>query len=190
MYHISATPNVCTGTQFMIFETLQSKTIYQGRIFNLRQDQVRLPDGKTTQLDIIDHPGAVVIIPVDASQIWFIRQYRHAAGEIILEIPAGLLEDTESPENCARREIREEIGMSASRIQKLGEFFLAPGYSSEYIYVYLASDLHPDPLPGDEDEFIRVEKIGIEQAIAMAEGGDIRDAKTLAAILLARPHLQ
>ena len=174
-----------------MYETVQSKTIYQGRIFDLRQDQVRLPDGRTTQLDIIDHPGSVVVIPVDANGlVWFIRQYRHAAEEVILEIPAGVMEDTESPENCAHREIREEIGMSASRIQKLGEFFLAPGYSNEYMYAYLARDLHHDPLPGDEDEFISVEKIEIERAIAMAEGGYIRDAKTLAVLLLARPHLQ
>lgn len=175
----------------MTFETLSSKSIYQGKVFDLHQDQVRMPNGRTARLDIIAHPPAVTLLPLDhEGYIWFIRQYRHAAGVEILELPAGVVETGEDPEACARREIREETGMSAAVIDLLGEFFLVPGYSSEYMYVYLVKDLQPDPLPGDEDEFISVERIPVEKAYQMAEAGEIRDAKTLATLLLAAPHIQ
>jgi ADP-ribose pyrophosphatase len=174
----------------MDHELIQSKTIYQGRVFSLRKDEIRLPDGETARLDIVVHPGAVLLLPVDESgQIWFIRQYRHSAGETLLELPAGTLEAGEAVETCAYREIREEIGMSAGQIQKIGEFFLTPGYSTEFLHIFLARGLKPDPLPGDEDEFIQVEPTPIEEAYALAERGQIRDAKTLAALMLAKAHL-
>ncbi len=139
----------------MKFDTLESKTIYRGRVFSLRLDQVRMPNGNQTQVDIIDHPPAVTLVPVDAeNNIWFIRQYRHPIGGEILELPAGVIEANEPPDECARREIREETGMSAGNIQPIGAFYQVPGYSTEYLYIYLAWDLKPDPLPGDEDEFI------------------------------------
>jgi ADP-ribose pyrophosphatase len=174
----------------MTCETIRSDIIYHGRAFDVRRDQVRLPDGQIVHMDIVDHVGAVTLIPVDdQGRIWFVRQYRQAAGETLLELPAGMIEVGERPETCARREIREEIGMAAGKIQKIGEYFLAPGYSTEFMHVYLATDLHPDPLPGDVDEFLSVEAISIEQAFLMAENGEIRDAKTLATLLLARPLL-
>lgn len=175
----------------MKFDTLESKTIYQGRVFSLRLDQVRMPNGNQTQVDIIDHPPAVTLVPFDAEgNIWFIRQYRHPTGMEILELPAGVIEADEPPDECARREIREETGMSAGNIQPIGAFYQVPGYSTEYLYVYLAWDLKPDPLPGDEDEFISVERIPIDRAYQMAQNGDIPDSKTLAALLLAAPHLK
>jgi ADP-ribose pyrophosphatase len=121
--------------------------------------------------------------------VWFVRQYRHATQQELLELPAGTLEAGEEPEICARREVREEIGMAAGMIQKIGEFFLAPGYSSEYMRVYLATDLTPDPLKGDDDEFITVVRIPLEQAYKMVDSGEIRDGKTLAALLLVKPYL-
>ncbi len=170
----------------MKFEVLETKTIHQGRVFSLRRDKVRLPNGRETHLDIIDHPPAVTLIPVDnQGNILFVRQYRHATGLEFLELPAGVVEKDEAPEACARREIREETGMSAGQIQLIGQFYEAPGYSTEYMYVYLAQDLTPDPLPGDEDEYIAVEKYPIAQAYAMAETGVIIDAKSLASLLLA-----
>lgn len=175
----------------MKFDTLESKTIYRGRVFSLRLDQVRMPNGNQTQVDIIDHPPAVTLVPVDAeNNIWFIRQYRHPIGGEILELPAGVIEANEPPDECARREIREETGMSAGNIQPIGAFYQVPGYSTEYLYIYLAWDLKPDPLPGDEDEFISVERIPIDRAYRMAENGEIPDSKTLAALLLAAPHLK
>ncbi len=175
----------------MTFETLSSKTLYQGKVFDLQQEQVRMPNGKTARLDIIEHPPSVALVPLDdEGYIWFIRQYRHAARVEILELPAGVVESGEAPEACALREIREETGMSAAEIQLLGEFYLVPGYSSEYMYVYLVKELQPDPLPGDEDEFITVERISIEAAYQMAEAGEIRDAKSIAALLLAAPYIK
>jgi ADP-ribose pyrophosphatase len=174
----------------MKFETVDSQTVHKGKVFNLRLDQVRMPDGKQARFDIIDHPPAVTLVPVDTDNtILFIRQYRHAIGGEILELPAGVVEAGEPAELCARREIREETGMSASEILNIGEFYQVPGYSTEYMYVYLAKDLKPDPLPGDEDEYISVERIPVDKAYQMAQNGEIVDAKTLAALLLAAPHL-
>jgi len=167
----------------MAFETLHSATVYNGRAFDVRRDQVRLPDGQVAHLDIIEHVGAVTILPLDEQgQVWFVRQYRHAARQRLLELPAGTLEPGEPPEVCASREIREEIGMSAGQLRKLGEFFLAPGYSTEYMHIFLATNLRPDPLPGDADEFLSVEKVPLEQALAMARSGELHDAKSLAAL--------
>jgi ADP-ribose pyrophosphatase len=175
----------------MKFDTIHSQPIYQGRVFSVRKDQVRLPDGAETQLDIVEHGGAVTILPFDEQgNIWFVRQYRHAAGLEMLEIPAGGLEPGEAPEACAQREIREEIGMRAEKIQKIGEFYLAPGYSTELIHIFLATDLIPDPLEGDIDEFLQVEKIPLERIPSMIQAGEIIDAKTLAVFQLAQPYLK
>lgn len=174
----------------MTFKTIRSKTIYQGRVFDVRQDQVELPDRRVTQLDIVDHKGAVTLIPVDEhNRIWFVRQYRHAAGETLLELPAGVMEENELPEQCAQREVREEIGMAAGKIQKIGEFFLAPGYSTEYMHVFLATGLRPSPLQGDIDEFLSIDQIPVQEAFKLVDTGHFRDAKTLAVLLLARPLL-
>jgi len=174
----------------MSIEVINRNTIYHGRAFNLRRDEVRMQNQNTVYLDIIEHIGAVTILPLDNDgRILFIRQYRHATGKELLELPAGTLDPAELPENCALREIREETGYAAGKLIKIGEFFLAPGYSTEYMHVYLASDLRPDPLPGDEDEFISLEPIPIRQAYDMALNGELQDGKSLAALLLARPHL-
>ena len=172
------------------FHKVGSRTIYHGRVFDVHQDEVRLPNGRVVQLDIVKRPGAVVLVPVDAEgNLWFVRQYRHAAGREMLELPAGTTERGEDIESCAHRELREEIGMAAGNIMKIGEFFIAPGYSTEYVYIFLATDLHPAPLPGDDDEFIHVERIASDKAFALAEQGHVPDAKTLAALLLARPYI-
>jgi ADP-ribose pyrophosphatase len=174
----------------MDLKTIRSKTIFQGRVFDLRQDELRLLDGKTVSLDIISHRGAVAIIPIDEQgQIWFIRQYRHAAGQVLLELPAGAMEEDEAPEFSAHREIREEIGMAARELKELGGFFLAPGYSTEFLHIYLARDLYAAPLAPDEEEMIEIEKIPVAEAYRMAESGKIIDAKTLASLMLARLFL-
>ena len=174
----------------MAFEVMHTETKFRGKAFDVRQDQVSLPDGNRARLDIVVHNESVSMIPVDADGlIWFIRQYRHPAQGEILELPAGVMEAGERPEYSAGREIREEIGMAASQLKKLGSFFLAPGYSTELMHVYLATGLNEDPLQPDRDEFIRIEKITVQEAFRLAESGQIRDAKTLAALLLARPYL-
>lgn len=170
-----------------MFKTLLSEKVFQGKAFDVRRDQVSLPNGNIARLDIVEHLGSVVMLPIDEQgQVWFVRQYRHAAQQELLELPAGNLHKGEDPQDCALREIREEIGMAAANLEKIGEFFLAPGYSTEYMYVFCASQLYPDSLPKDEDEILRVEKIPRKQVFELLKKGEIRDCKTLAALFLAR----
>jgi len=173
------------------FELIDSETLLEGRAFKIRRDHLKTPDGRTTKLEIIDHGGSVILVPIDPQgNLLFVRQYRHAAGEDLLELPAGTRNEDEPFEVCAAREIREETGMEAGKLQKVGEFYLAPGYSTEFMVVYLATDLKDNPLDADDDEFLSVEKIPVGEAIQRAERGDIPDAKSLAALLLARSHLE
>ena len=175
----------------MAFELVKSKIVYPGRAFTIRRDTMRLPDGREARLDIVEHIGSVVILPLDENgNILFVRQYRHAAGQELLELPAGTLDEDEEPVACAHREIREETGMAAGRLESLGGFYLAPGYSTEYMHVYLATELHPDPLEADADEFLSVEAIPMGSALAMARRAEIPDAKSLAAILMALARLE
>ena len=175
----------------MPFELIKSETLLQGRAFKIRRDHLKTPDGRDTKFEIIEHGGSVIIIPVDADgNIHFVRQYRHAAGIDLLELPAGTRDGNEPFEDCAAREIREETGMEAGKLQKVGEFYLAPGYSTEFMVVYLAKDLKHNPLEADDDEFLEVEKISIEKAFELAEHGKMPDAKSLAALLLAKPYLK
>ena len=174
----------------MKFKIIHSQSMYQGRAFSVRKDQVRLPDGQEAALDIVEHSGAVTILPVDdQGNIWFVRQYRHAAGIELLELPAGTLEQGEDPTACAQREIREEIGMGAGKMEKIGTFFLAPGYSTEFMHIFLATELFAESLAGDSDEFLSVEQIPISQIPNLVANGSIADAKTLAAFQLAGTHL-
>jgi len=175
----------------MSFELLNSEIVHAGRAFTIRRDTLRLPDGHETRFDIVEHPGSVVILPVDdQGNLFFVRQYRHAAGLDLLELPAGTLDEGEAPEACASREVREETGMAAEKMEHLGGFYLAPGYATEYMHVYLATGLHSDPLEADADEFLTVEVIPLGQALEMARHGQIPDAKSLAAILLAQTYLE
>jgi ADP-ribose pyrophosphatase len=175
----------------MPFELIRSETLLEGRAFKVRRDYLKTPDGRETRLEIIDHGGSVVVIPVDdENNLLFVKQYRHAAKADLLELPAGTRDGDEPYEACAAREVREETGMGAGKLQKLGEFFLAPGYSTEFMAVFLATELWDDPLQADEDEFLDLEKIPIRKAIQMAEHGEILDAKSVAALMLARPFLE
>jgi nudix-type nucleoside diphosphatase (YffH/AdpP family) len=175
----------------MIVEIINRETIYRGHAFNVRRDEVRFPNQHTTHLDIIEHVGAITVLPIDDSgRILFVRQYRHATGKELLELPAGTLDEGESAETCARREIREETGYAAGNLTKLGEFYLAPGYSTEYMVVYLATELQLAPLPGDLDEFITLVPVPVDEAYGMAFKGELQDGKSLAALLLAQPFIQ
>ena len=175
----------------MPFELIKSETLLQGRTFKLRRDLLKTPDGRETRLEIIEHGGSVVVIPVDADgNMLFVRQYRHAAGGDLLELPAGTRNGDEPYEVCAAREIREETGMEAGRLEKIGEFYLAPGYSTEFMGVFLATELAHNPLDPDADEFLSVEKMSVKDAFAMVRRGEMPDAKSLAALLLAESHLE
>jgi ADP-ribose pyrophosphatase len=165
---------------------LSTESRFSGRLLAVRIDRLRLDDGREVTLEILDHAGSVVMVPLDADGgIWFVRQYRHAAGREILELPAGTLEEREDPAQCANRELREEIGFRADRLTKLGGFFLAPGYATEYMHVFLAEGLHPDRIPGDEDEVLIPEKHPRAGVEAMLDAGALEDAKTAAALAMA-----
>ncbi len=156
----------------MPFELIHSETLLEGRAFKVRRDSLRTPDGRETKLEIVEHSGSVVLIPIDQEgNLLFVRQYRHAVGEDLLELPAGTRDGEEPFEECAAREIREETGLEAGHLQKIGEFYLVPGYSTEFMAVFLATELNENPLQADEDEFLQVEKIPLKQAVEMAERG-------------------
>ena len=175
----------------MPFEFIRSEILLQGRAFKLRRDTLKTPDGRETKLEFIEHGGSVVIVPIDDDgNVLFVRQYRHATGGDLLELPAGTREDNEPYEECAAREIREETGMEAGQLQRVGDFYLAPGYSSEFMAVFLATGLKHNPLKADDDEFLQVEKFPIKDVTAMFERSEVPDAKSLAAWLLVKPHLE
>jgi ADP-ribose pyrophosphatase len=169
----------------MAWKTISSETVFRGRVLAVRVDRMRLPNGRETQLDIVEHGGSVVIVPVDEEDgILFVRQYRHAAGGDLLELPAGTLEPGEDPQACAGRELREETGMGTRMLDEIGGFYLAPGYSTEFMRVFLATQLFPGRLPGDEDEFLSMERFPRADVRRMLASGSLDDAKTVAALAL------
>jgi ADP-ribose pyrophosphatase len=166
------------------------KVLISTKLFNVEEVQIEMPNKKQQHYQMIDHADSVTILPVDGKgQIWFVSQYRVGANADLLELPAGVIEDGESPRECAEREVQEEIGMAARNMQLLGSFFLAPGYCNEVNHVFLAKDLFSSSLSQDEDEFLNVSSLGIDQVYQRAQAGKIQDAKSLAALLLARPLL-
>ena len=170
----------------MLPKVVKSETRYQGRAFSVRVDEVEIRPGQTARLDVIEHAGAITLLPLDDEQnIWFVRQYRHAVRETLLELPAGTLNPGEQPAIAANRELQEEIGMRAERLELLAAFYLAPGYSTELMHVFMAGGLSPSVLAQDEDEMISVEKVAASRVLGLVERGELRDAKSLAAILLA-----
>ncbi len=175
----------------MNFEILHHETLLEGRAFNVQRVTARLPDDSVRHYDLVDHRSAVVLVPIDEQgRIWFVRQYRIGAAQILLELPAGVLEDGEDPQAGAHREIREEIGLAAGRLEKLGGMFPTPGYCNEYLHVYLASELYPAPLKADADEFLAAEAIPAERVYQMIYNGEICDGKTIAALLMVQPFLK
>jgi ADP-ribose pyrophosphatase len=133
----------------------------------------------------------VVLLPIDENgNLILVRQYRHAAGKALLELPAGTRDGDEPFEHCAAREIREETGFAARRLERVGHFYLAPGYSTEFMVVFAATELVHDPLQADEDEFLQIEKIPVRKLYELVDQGELPDAKSLAALLLARRFLE
>jgi len=175
----------------MKFEILNRAVRYQGRAFSVEDVTVRLPDGGQAIYNLVEHTGSVSIVPVDdEGNLLFVRQYRLGVLDELLELPAGTKPAGEDPLDCAAREVREETGMAAGEMILLGDFYLAPGYSSERMFVYLARGLRYDPLAHDADEFLQLVKISVDEAYAMALRGELRDSKSLASLLLALPYLK
>lgn len=168
-----------------------SRRAYTGRVISLDVDQVRFPDGSTGELEMVRHPGASAIVPflsdpagVDP-QVLLIRQYRYAAGGYLYEIPAGRLDEDESPEDCARRELHEETGCTAEKLELLTSMFTTPGFTDEKIHLFLASGLTRGVARREADEFMEVEALPLSSALLMVERGEISDAKTALGLLYA-----
>ena len=159
--------------------------VHQGRVIEVRVDEIEVKSGLNVRRDVVKHPGAVVMLALDAEgRILWVRQHRWAAQRELLELPAGTLEHNEAPEACARRELAEETGFAADKWQALGGFYSAPGFCDEYLHAFLATDLHPEQADGDEDEDITVEPLTLEQSLARLDAGEIVDAKSIATLLL------
>lgn len=172
-------------------ELVESRQIYSGKIVTLKVDTVRLPNGKESTREIVVHNGAVTAVPMlDEDTIVMVRQFRLAAGEALLEIPAGTLEEGEKPEECASRELQEEIGYRPERLQLMFSSFLAPGYSSEKLFTYLATGLTESKQTHDEDEFLEVVHVGLDEAVALISQGQVKDAKTICGVLMAHRMLE
>jgi ADP-ribose diphosphatase len=170
-------------------EFIDSKKIFEGRIFDVSVDTVR--EGEQTYIrEIVHHPGSAVILPVFADDtIALVRQYRHPAVKYLLELPAGTLNDREPPEAGAARELEEELGLVAGRMEKLSEFFISPGFLSEKMWLYLATDLRQTQQRLEEDEAIEIVRISIDRALQMITDNEIEDAKTIIGLLIAAPRL-
>lgn len=169
-------------------QVLQTEEIYRGRKIGLRVDRVRMADGRETTREVVFHPGAVAIVPLlPDGRVIMIRQYRHATGEVLLEIPAGTRDiPGEAPRDTAARELIEETGYRAGTLTHLSDFYTAPGFCNELMSLYLATDLAPGDQNLMDDEAISVEAFTLDEAQALIAGGSIRDAKTIVGLLLAR----
>jgi len=158
--------------------------LYTGRVVTLDLHDVTLPDGTSAVREKITHPGAVAIVPLDADgNVLMVRQYRLAADQVMLEIPAGTLELGEDPAVCAVRELQEETGYRPGKLEAVGGIFAAPGYTTEFIHLFFATDLIESRLPGDADEFIEVERVPLSQAIAWVMDGTLIDGKSVSGLL-------
>ncbi len=175
----------------MTTKFINRKSLFTTTLFNVEEVQIEMQNKKQHRYQMVNHADSVTILPLDEKdQIWFVSQYRVGANADLLELPAGVIEKDESPLVCAQREVQEEIGMAARNIQLLGSFYLAPGYCNEVNHAFIARELYSSPLAQDEDEFLNINILPIEQAYQMAQAGKIQDAKSLAALLLACPLLQ
>jgi ADP-ribose pyrophosphatase len=170
---------------------LSSEPIYEGKLVKLYRDTVQLPDGSRIDREIVKHPGAVAMVPLlFGGDVLLVRQYRTAAQQVLLEIPAGTLEPGEDPKIAAARELQEEIGYKPGKLAPLGMEYTAPGYTSEVIHLFLATELEVARLDGDADEFIEVVRLPFSEAVRQVIVGEIRDGKTQVALLLAEQMMR
>jgi len=157
-----------------------TRNIYTGKVVTLNVDTVQLPNGVTIDLETIRHPGAAAVVPIkDDGTVVLIRQFRHAAGGFIYEIPAGKLSPGEDPLHCAARELEEEVGYRSSSFELLSSIFTAPGFADEVIHVYKATGLTKGRQQLDRDEVLEIVEMPLEQAIKRIQDGTIRDGKTI-----------
>jgi len=185
-----STPTPDQSTRKMYEKQITSDVIYDGKVVKLRIDAVRLPNGRIARREIVRHPGAVAIVPVDPEgKIVMVRQYRYAAGRVLLEIPAGTLELGEPPEDCALREMQEETGFKPGKIERIGGIFVAPGYTTEFIHLFMATDLTASRLDMDDDEQIEVLHLSMNDVLSRIQSGEIADGKTISGVLMVKERL-
>jgi ADP-ribose pyrophosphatase len=164
--------------------TFEEKRIFSGNLLNLNADRVILTNGIKTYREYVSHPGAVAALPfLNSSEIILVKQYRYSVGEFILEIPAGTIEKGETPEDCVTRELQEEINYKPGKLENLGWIYLTPGYSNEKIHLFKATNLKVGVKKTEEDENIEVVKMKLEEALSKIHSGEIKDGKTVIAIL-------
>ena len=170
---------------------VSSQRVYTGKVLNLDMDEVRFPDGSTGRLEVIRHSGASAVIPFlseptgEDPQILLVKQYRYAAEGYLYEVPAGRLDDGEDPAECARRELQEETGCSCERLEPLTTIYTTPGFTDERIHLFLAAGLTQGEHTREADEFMEVETLPLSRALALVRDGEIKDSKTIVAILYA-----
>jgi ADP-ribose pyrophosphatase len=165
------------------YETTRSETVYEGCLVDVVQDHILLPDGREALREIVVHGEAAAALPVIGGKLAFVRQYRHAARKMSLEIPAGLMGEVEDPESCALRELAEETGLKAGKLTYLFKFYSSIGFCTELLHIYLAEDLSEGEQSLDDDEFVTVETLTPEEALELIKTGEIVDSKTIAAVL-------
>jgi ADP-ribose pyrophosphatase len=165
-------------------KTLSSQLIYEGRAVKLRVDTVQTESGRKTTREIVEHDDCVAIVAVDADDnVLMVEQFRKPVEKKLLEIPAGGIDSGEGPETAVRREMREETGYLPRRLQRIGGFYSAPGYCSEYLHLYLATDLTPDQLYAEDTESIELVRVPLSQILSLITSGSICDAKSIAGLL-------
>ena len=165
-------------------ETLSSERPFQGKLLSVRVDRVRLENGREATREIVEHAPAIAAVPLlPDGRVILVRQWRHPAQEVLLEIPAGVMDPGETPEQTVNWELAEEIGYRAGTVRKLFSVYLAPGYSEEIIHIFLAEDLTPEQLPADEDEDLETVIVPLAEAVTMCREGQIKDAKSVAGLL-------
>ena len=163
--------------------TLRSTRAFDGRIIGVRVDEVERPDGRHASREIVEHPGAVAILAWDGARLAMVRQWRHAAGDVLLEIPAGTMEENEEPLATARRELAEEMGITADSWTPGPSFYTAPGFCTERLTLFLATGLHEVETPAPDDEQIEREWLSLSEALEGVDDGRVADAKSIAGIL-------
>ncbi|MGC9317220.1 MAG: NUDIX domain-containing protein [Armatimonadota bacterium] len=179
------------ATERLMERTLDSERVFSGKVVGLRVDHVKLPGGRRSTREVVEHRGAVAAVPLTAEgEVLMVRQWRHPVGEVLLEIPAGTLEPDERPEETMRRELVEETGHGAGRIEHLADLYTAPGYSAELICIYLATELQAEAGQADPDEQIEVVRVAFDEALRRCRSGELRDSKTVAGLLLAARRLE